>query len=56
MTPDNFKVIDGMSKYIVYNNDGKVIMETTWKDREEDDWRDDTSVLKKKIIPLLKTQ
>ncbi len=45
-----------MSKYIVYNNDGKVIMVTTWKDREGDDWRDDSSTINKRVIPLLKTQ
>ena len=56
MTPDNFKNIDGMSKYIVYNNEGEVIMVTTYKDREGDDWRDDSSVIKNKVIPLLKKQ
>jgi len=56
MTPDSFKNIAGMSKYIVYNNEGEVVMVTTWKDREGDDWKDDSSVIKNKVIPLLKTQ
>ncbi|MCF6306327.1 MAG: hypothetical protein L3J09_00045 [Flavobacteriaceae bacterium] len=54
MTPNEFENIGGMSKYLVYNNEGKVIMVTTWKDREGDDWRDDSSTLKNKVIPLLK--
>ncbi len=54
ITPKEFKNISDYSKYIVIKNK-KVLMVTNYKDNEiSDDWRDDTPMLKEKIIPLLK--
>ncbi|MCF6214474.1 MAG: thioredoxin family protein [Flavobacteriaceae bacterium] len=55
ITPSQFENINGMSKYILINKKGVVIMETTWKDDKDNDWRDDSKMISKKIIPLLKT-
>ncbi len=56
ITPSQFENINGMSKYILINKKGIVIMVTTWKDsKNNDDWRDDSKMISKKIIPLLKT-
>jgi thiol-disulfide isomerase/thioredoxin len=55
ITPSQFENINGMSKYILINKKGVVIMETTWKDDKDNDWRDDSKMILKKIIPLLKT-
>ena len=45
--------IDDYSKYILLNKDGKVLMVTNFKDNKGDDWRDDTKMVKKKLLPLL---
>lgn len=54
ITPDEFDHLYGMSKYIVFNNDAEIIMVTTWKDNVGNDWKDDSNMLKHKVIPLLK--
>ncbi|MCF6168772.1 thioredoxin family protein [Lutibacter sp.] len=53
ITPQQFENINGMSKYILINKKGDVIMVTNWKDNKKYDWRDDSFMLKEKIIPLL---
>lgn len=53
ITPKEFENIDDYSKYILVNKDGKVIMVTNWKDNKGNDWRDDTEMVKKRILPLL---
>ncbi|MNJ98170.1 hypothetical protein D3C87_159330 [compost metagenome] len=53
ITPPQFENIDDFSKYILLNNEGEVILVTTWKDNRDNDWRDDTKMQKEKIIPLL---
>ena len=53
ITPSNFKNLNGMSKYILLDGEGNVIMVTNWKDNKENDWKDDSKMLQKKIIPLL---
>lgn len=54
ITPKKFKNINGMSKYILLDKSGNVLMVTNYKDRlKGEDWRDDKPMLKRKIIPLL---
>lgn len=53
ITPKEFENIDDYSKYILVNKEGKVVMVTNWKDNKGNDWRDDTEMVKKKILPLL---
>ncbi|WP_438973754.1 hypothetical protein [Polaribacter sp.] len=53
ITPKKFENLDGMSKYIVLNKKGQVIMVTTWKDNRKYDWKDDSNMIKEKIIPLI---
>lgn len=53
ITPKEFENIDDYSKYILLNSKGEVIMVTNWKDNEGNDWRDDSEMIKKKILPLL---
>lgn len=52
ITPSNFENIDDYSKFILYNKEGKVIMITNWKDYN-DNWKDEESMIKRKILPLL---
>ena len=42
-----------MSKYIVIDKKGKVLMVTNWKDNREYDWEDDSNMIKERIIPIL---
>lgn len=54
ITPEKFLNIGGMSKYILLNNKGEVLMVTNWKDGlEGENWRNDMPMLKRKIIPIL---
>jgi thiol-disulfide isomerase/thioredoxin len=53
ITPSQFEDINGMSKYIVINNKGKVLMVTNWKDSRDNDWDDDSKMIEKRIIPIL---
>ena len=52
-TPPQFEMIDDYSKYILLNNQGKVIMVTNWQDNP-DSWEDDSDMVQIKIVPLLK--
>lgn len=54
ITPENFENLNGMSKYLVFDKKGEVIMITTWKDNRKYNWKDDSNMIKDKIIPLLK--
>ncbi len=54
ITPAKFEMIDDYSKYILLDNKGEVLMVTTWKDNKGNDWRDDSKMTDKKIVPLLK--
>ena len=54
ITPSQFEAISDMSKYIVLNNSGEVQLVTTWKDNKEyPQWKDDTSTIKRIVLPLL---
>lgn len=53
ITPKEFENIDDYSKYILLNNKGEVVMVTNWKDNNGNDWRDDSEMIKKRIVPLL---
>ena len=54
ITPSRFEKVNDMSKYIVLNNKGEVLLVTNWKDSESDpDWKDDRPMLKRLIHPLL---
>lgn len=54
ITPKEFENIDDMSKYIVLNNEGKVLLVTNYKDSEQDpDWKDGKPLIRRKILPLL---
>ena len=54
ITPDKFLNVNGMSKYILLNSKGEVVMVTSYKDKlKEEDWKDDMPMLKRKIIPFL---
>tara|TARA_R110001583_G_scaffold153501_1_gene305227 strand:- start:588 stop:1154 length:567 start_codon:yes stop_codon:yes gene_type:complete len=54
ITPENFENLNGMSKYLVFDKGGKIKMITTWKDNIKYDWKDDSNMIKDKIIPILK--
>jgi len=54
VTPEKFENINGMSKYLVFNKTGEIEMITTWKDNRKNNWKDDSNMIKNKIIPLLK--
>lgn len=54
ITPKKFENLNGMSKYLVFDKKGELIMVTTWKDNRKYDWEDDSNMLKEKVIPLLK--
>lgn len=53
ITPDYLEAIDDYSKYILFNKEGKVQMVTNWKDNKGNDWKDDTQILKTKLLPFL---
>jgi hypothetical protein len=43
-----------MSKYVLLNPKGEVVMVTSYKDKlKEEDWKDDMTMLKRKIISFL---
>ena len=52
ITPSQFENIDDYSKFILYDKEGKVIMVTNWKDYN-DNWKDEESMIKRRILPLL---
>lgn len=50
----NFENINDFSKYILINTKGEIEMVTNYKDREKnEDWRDDTGKIKRKLEPLV---
>ncbi|GGB67944.1 hypothetical protein GCM10007424_04920 [Flavobacterium suaedae] len=53
ITPAKFETIDDFSKYILLNDKGEVLIVTNYKDKEGGDWRDDSPMVQKKIVPLL---
>ena len=53
ITPRNFENINDMSKYIIFDKEGNVIMITSWKDNKDNEWKDDSKMIKKTIIPVL---
>lgn len=54
ITPSQFEAISDMSKYIVLNNAGEVQLVINWKDNKEyPQWKDDTSTIKRIVLPLL---
>lgn len=53
ITPEKFENINDMSKYIVFDKAGEVLMVTTWKDNRNYDWKDDSNMIKEKIIPII---
>ncbi len=54
ITPPSFEKIDDMSKYFVLDNEGDVVLVTSWKDSKGDpDWKDDRPMVKRLVLPLL---
>ena len=54
ITPGQFEVIKDMLKYIVLDQSGEVQLVTSWKDNKEyPQWKDDTSTIKRIVLPLL---
>ncbi len=54
ITPGQFEMITDMSKYIVLNHAGEIQLVTTWKDNKEyPEWKDDSSTIKRIVLPLL---
>lgn len=54
ITPGQFEVIKDMSKYIVLDQSGEVQLVTSWKDNKEyPQWKDNTSTIKRIVLPLL---
>lgn len=53
ITPAQFETIDDFSKYILLNSEGEVLIVTNYKDKKGGDWRDDSKMVQKKIVPLL---
>lgn len=56
ITPAAFENINDMSKYIIINNQGVVIMVTNWKDNRRNDWKDDSKMIQDRIVPVLKQE
>ncbi len=54
ITPSEFENINDMSKYIILDKLGNVLMVTNWKDNRENDWEDDSKMIEKRIKPILK--
>jgi thiol-disulfide isomerase/thioredoxin len=54
ITPKEYENIDDYSKYILLNDQGEVLIVTNWKDNKGNDWRDDTPMIKRCLLPLLK--
>ena len=54
ITPSSFENINDMSKYIILDKLGNVLMVTNWKDNKENDWDDDSQMIQKRIVPVLK--
>ncbi|WP_296317129.1 TlpA family protein disulfide reductase [Winogradskyella sp. UBA3174] len=54
ITPPEFENINDMSKYIILDKLGNVLMVTNWKDNRENDWEDDSKMIEKRIKPILK--
>ncbi len=54
ITPSTFENIDDMSKYILINNQGIIEAITNYKDFEGDDWHDDSGIISRKLLPLVK--
>ena len=54
ITPSEFENISSMSKYIILDKLGDVLMVTNWKDNSENDWDDDSQMIEKRIKPILK--
>jgi ADP-heptose:LPS heptosyltransferase len=54
ITPSQFELVTDMSKYIVLNKSGEVQLVTSWKDNKEyPEWKDDSSTIKRIVLPLL---
>ena len=53
ITPAKFENINDMSKYIILDNLGEVLMVTNWKDNSENDWEDDSKMIENRIKPIL---
>lgn len=53
ITPSEFENLNGMSKYIILDKLGTVLMVTNWKDNRENDWEDDSQMIEKTIKPIL---
>lgn len=54
ITPKKFEIIEDMSKFFVLNQEGEVLLVTSWKDSEKDpDWKDSKPMIERLIIPLL---
>jgi thiol-disulfide isomerase/thioredoxin len=51
--PAPFPKIHDYSKYILLNKEAKVIMVTSWKDNKGNNWRNDSAIIRKRLIPLL---
>lgn len=49
----NFENINDFSKYILINTKGEIEMVTNYKDKENDDWQDDSGIIKRKLLPLM---
>ncbi|MEH6764687.1 MAG: hypothetical protein V7655_09330 [Aequorivita antarctica] len=54
ITPSSFENINDMSKYIILDKLGNVLMVSNWKDNKENDWDDDSEMIQKRIVPVLK--
>ncbi|MEC5173311.1 MULTISPECIES: thioredoxin family protein [Chryseobacterium] len=54
ITPSQSELVTDMSKYIVLNTSGEVQLVTSWKDNKEyPEWKDDSSTIKRIVLPLL---
>ena len=50
---EKFELTEELSKYILIDKSGEVLMVTSWKDRVGKKWKNNTSVIDNKILPLL---
>lgn len=53
ITPNEFENINDMSKYIIVDKLGNILMVTNWKDNKENDWENDSKMIEKRIKPIL---
>jgi len=53
ITPPQFENINGMSKFIIVDKSGEVLMVTNSKDNKGNNWKDASKMIEERIVPIL---